>query len=657
MSVGAEPFGMGAWVGAGLVVAATVVATVAGSPAPPSLSASAEPLLVAATPGPLGCLWDALWLALPVGERGARGEFAVLLAILAVAAAAGVLAYRLYRGTGRGAAAFAAVPVCAALLLGWAREDGVTPGALGFTLLATLGLAGVVGGRVSGPGWATRSTWPTWVRGVVATIAAGLLWQRVGAAWAAVVFVYMAWTGSVGRTGWRRVGVIGAVALTLVVLAYMTWPAGQDLRLVMDLGAVARSTGPALLDLALALAVLLVTPLRWRGGGLLLALVIAGLLVGDRGGRLMPAPMLLVLLAVTACGWIWLAGSVRRRWLAWLGVAAATVAILGIVAASLEITSEPIAARRPEASLLALHQRGLIAPGDVLLAHDPWLASAFAAAQRDEGVRPDVELHAVASVDPARLSERLAGWARAGRRVLSDSFNYAGRWQAAWALDSGPLFWFVGTAGAVDRDFTDLRDHSPGAALASLAPAERARWERLHVERARHRRALGHPDEALLALPFDDDTLAALAQRLQLAKLSRLPAISGSELGVGAWSPAPLPASALAEVGDLLRALGDGTAGTERLEEAAARGVAEAFGALARWQLRAGEEEAARATLEVLAAAPVLRPQLLAVCRWLLARTRAGQARALLEGLAPVQGHAAEELGVRLGALRGLAGP
>ena len=642
---------MGAWVGAGLVGAATVVAT---SPAPPRLSVSAEPMLMAATPGPLGCLWDALWLALPVGERGARGEFGALLAILAVAAAAGVLAYRLYRGTGRGAAAFAAVPVCAALLLGWAREDEVTPGALGFTLLATLGLAAVVGARVGGPG---RSTW---LRAVVATIVAGLLWPRVGAAWAAVVFVYMAWTGRVGRTGWRRVGVVAvALVMTLVpvVLTYMTWPAGQDLRLVMDPGAVARSTGPVLRDLGLALAVLLVTPLRWRGGGLLLALVLAGLIAGDRGGRLVPAPMLLVLLAVTACGWIWLAGSVRRRWLAWLGVGAATVAILGIVAASLVIVSEPIAARRPEASLLALHQRGLIAPGDVLLAHDPWLAAAFAAAQRDEGVRPDVELHAVASVDPARLSERLAGWARVGRRVLSDSFNYAGRWQAAWALDSGPLFWFVGTAGAADRDFTDLRDHSPGAALASLAPAERARWERLHIERARHRRALGHPDEALLALPFDDDTLAALAQRLQLAKLSRLPAISGSELGVGAWPSAPPPASALAEVGDLLRALGDGTAGTERLEEAAGLGVAEAFGALARWQLRAGEEEAARATLEVLAAAPVLRPQLLAVCRWLLARARAGQARALLEGLVPAEGHAAEELGARLGVLRGLAGP
>ena len=467
----------------------------------------------------------------------------------------------------------------------------------------------------------------------------------------------MAWTG--GRPAWRRGVVTLGLALVSIVLIWMTWPEGQELRLRIDLGLVSRWTSAALLDLALALVVLLVAPLRWRGGGLLLALMAAGLMVADLQGLLVPAPMLLVLVAVTACGWIWLAGSLRmdRRWVAPLGVGAATLAMFGLLAAGFVPVSEPVAQRRPEASLLALYQRGLIAPGDVLLAHDPWLAKAFAAAQQDEGLRPDVALYAAAEVDPDRLSEMLAAWSRAGRRVLSDSFNYAGRWQAAWALDSGPLFWFVGTAGAGDREFTDLREYSPGSAEASLLPAERARWQRLHIERARHRRALGHHDEALLALPFDEDTLAALAQRLQLAKLSRLPAIAGSELGAGAWPAAGPPASALAEAGDLLRALGDGVEGTERLEQAAALGVPGAFAALARWQLRAGEEEAARNTLELIAAAPVLRPQLLAVCRWLLARARAGQAAGLLEGLAPARGHVEDELGVRLGVLRALAEP
>lgn len=640
-------------VSGGVVVAAVLVAT---SPLPDSFMASAEPVIVVPTSGPLGALWDALVLALPVGERGARDEFAALLLVLAVAAVAGLLASRLYRGTGRGAAAFATVPVCAASLLPWSREAGAdAPAALGFTLLATLGLVAFVGTRVRGRGASAAM----WLRGGVATIAAALLCPRIGPAWAAVVFGYAAWTTSDGRrVGRRGLVTLAATAVPVALSSVLsTWPKGQDLRLLIDLGPVSRWSGVALLDLALALTLLLVAPLRWRGGALLLALLLAGLMLGDRSGRLLPTPAILMLVAVAGCGWIWLAGSVRVgwRWVAPLGVVAATAAILGLVAARFVPASLPAAAMRPEASLLALYQRSLIAPGDVLLAHDPWLAAAFAAAQHDEDLRPDVTLYAVASVEPGRLSDHLSGWARAGRRVLSDSFNYAGRWQPAWALDSGPLFWFVGTVGATDREFTDLREYSPD--LSTLVPAERARWERLHLERARYRRALGHPDEALLALPFDVETLAALAQRLQLAKLSRLPAVDGSELGPAAWPAAAPPASALAEVGDLLRALGDGAAGTQRLEEAAAQGVPEAFGALARWQLRAGEEDAARGTLAVIAASPVLRPQLLAVCRWLLARSRVEQAGALLTGREQARGHAPEELGVRLGVLRGLAGP
>lgn len=93
------------------------------------------------------------------------------------------------------------------------------------------------------------------------------------------------------------------------------------------------------------------------------------------------------------------------------------------------------------------------------------------------------------------------------------------------------------------------------------------------------------------------------------------------------------------------------------LTEAADRGAAEALGALVRWQLRAGEETAASATLQVLATAPVLRPQLLAVCRWLVLRARPQQAALLLAGAPPAPGFAPEELAVRLAALRGLAAP
>ena len=225
---------------------------------------------------------------------------------------------------------------------------------------------------------------------------------------------------------------------------------------------------------------------------------------------LMATPLWVVLVSVAVCGWIWLAGSVGGRW----GARAAAVVVLAIAGARVVLAPGPVAATRPELSLLALHQRGLVAPGDVLLAHDLWLALAFAAARRDEGLRPDVELYAATSLDPAGLERRLARWSREGRRVLSDSFNDGGRWPAAGSLDSGPLFWRVEAPADVERSFTDLRGFSPAPELR-LPAYEAARWERLHVERARHRRALGEHQQALLALPcVHTTTYAALSQSL-----------------------------------------------------------------------------------------------------------------------------------------------
>ncbi|MBK9752887.1 MAG: hypothetical protein IPO88_05150 [Nannocystis sp.] len=424
----------------------------------------------------------------------------------------------------------------------------------------------------------------------------------------------------------------------------------MQLRLAPELAELRRVVGATSLYPALALLVLLVLPLRWRAGGLLLGVAGLGLVLADRSGLLAPAPALLVLVSVAACGWIWLAGSAGGRWAAW----ATTLVLLAVTATRVVFAAGP-ASRRPEASLLALHQRGLVAPGDVLLAHDPWLVLAFAAAQRDEGLRPDVEVIDATSRDPAWLAERRIGWSREGRRVLSDSFSLAGRLRAGSPLDSGPLFWFTGSS-ALEPLFTDLRRFSPTPGWR-LRPDEAARWERLHVERARHRRALGRHEEAMLALPFADEDFAVLTRQLQLAELSRLPATEGSELGPGAWSQALAPASAMAEAGDLLLALGGGADGAARLAEAADRGVAEALAALVRWQLRAGEEEAASATLRVLAAAPVLRPQVLGVCRWLLLHGRPQEAATLLGAVGPAAQFAPEELALRLATLRELAPP
>lgn len=638
----------------GLVAAATLAAA---SPLPGTWTGSAEPPLLLPTPGPLGGLWDTATLWLPVGERGARAGFAALLLALAVAVAAGWFAFHLYRGTGRRAAAFAAIPVCAALLLAWLREadPSQVPATLGFCLAGTLALGLVVGARVHGSGSQGRAL----VAGGAALIGA-LLWPRAGVGLAALLLAYLGWTRA---DRWRRPALAAGLGLA-PLLVFGTGLLGHDptdrswrwawwsqLRIAPDLDGLLRGAGAPLLFPALALLVLLVLPLRWRGGGLLLGLAGLGLTLADRSGALAPTPALLVLLGVAVCGWIWLAGSVGGRWAA----RGATLAVIGVAASRAVITPGPIAATRPEASLLALQQRGLVAPGDVLLAHDPWLALALAAARRDEGVRPDLELHTTHR-DPALLAEQLARWEREGRRVLSDSFNDAGRWEPQRVLDSGPLFWSITAPGELEREFTDLRGFSP-AQGGSLRADEAARWERMHVERARHRRALGQHDQAMLALPFTDDELAALRQQLQRAELSRLATSGGSELGLMPWARVQAHAGARAEAGDLLFALGGGADGAELLTAAADRGAAEALGALVRWQLRAGEETAASATLQVLATAPVLRPQLLAVCRWLVLRARSQQAALLLAGAPPTPGFAPEELAVRLAALRGLATP
>lgn len=631
-------------VGPGLVLAALLVAV---SPLPAAPWTTAEHPVTPSGVGPLAWLWDALLLALPVGERGVRGELVVLLLSLALAAAAGLLCARLYRGTGRELAAASAVPLTTTLLLAWLRaEPGEPATALASSLAATLGLV-----RLLGRGPASR-------RGAqcgAALLTVLLLTPRFGVGFAALLLGHAGWQRARGR--WLGLGL--ALAPTLV-LAFWTCLFAQvpwDLRI--DL-AGASGLGSGLLYPAAALLVLLVLPLRWRGGAPLLLLALAGLVLVDGGAPLVPEPLRRTLVAVAVCGWVWLAGSLAgytgRRWLGRCGAGLTSGALLGWIVGHLALVGEPAAARRP-ASLLALQQRGLIAPGDVLLARDPWLVAAFSAAQRDEGLRPDVELHAAASLDREELGGRLADWARAGRRVLSDSFSNGGRWRADWVLDSGPLFWFIGTTGPETHAFTDLRPFAPDLADPALTPAERGRWERLQVERARHRRALGRPEEAVQALPLPETSLAELTRLLLLARLSRLPAMAGSELGPAPWSPAPPPASALAEAGDLLLAVGDDREGAMRLEEAAALGVAEAFAALARWQLRAGEEEAARATLEGIAADPGLRPQLLAVCRWLLARGRPREAAVVLAGAAPAPADAPEELALRLALLRGLAAP
>jgi thioredoxin-like negative regulator of GroEL len=234
------------------------------------------------------------------------------------------------------------------------------------------------------------------------------------------------------------------------------------------------------------------------------------------------------------------------------------------------------------------------------------------------------------------------------RRLLSNSFNAAGNWSASWVLDSGPLFWFVGPGLPEGRELTDLSRFFPD--LSALPPDDRVAWQRMIVERARFRRAIGEPTAALEAMPLSAESFRGMHTRLQLATNARPSAGAESEL-----PPLPdrLPADPrllwAAEGGDLLYAHGERERAAELLAESAAGGWAPALGALARWQFRAGEDEAARHTIIAMADAEATRDAAIEMVPWLLARQRTADARLVLEALAGNDARKpTAELGARL---------
>src|SRR5690606_21529909 len=157
-------------------------------------------------------------------------------------------------------------------------------------------------------------------------------------------------------------------------------------------------------------------------------------------------------------------------------------------------------------------------------------------------------------------------------------------------------------------------------------------------------------------LPMSDERLQSLQTRLRLAASLRPHAGEDSEMPPHTPSRRRLDdAAILAEAGDLLYAYGERERATELLIEAASRGDGAALGALARWQIRAGEVVAARETLEALATAPELRAEALATLRWLLHRGRLHDALLVRDALSLATTDAAEEIATRLLVLRNLA--
>ncbi|MBL4683321.1 MAG: hypothetical protein JKY37_01935 [Nannocystaceae bacterium] len=402
---------------------------------------------------------------------------------------------------------------------------------------------------------------------------------------------------------------------------------------------------------AVALAAVMTFVLRWRGGPWLWAWALVPVVIVDARGPWVPHSVLLVVIAVAASGWVWLAGlwpphhARLARGLA--GLTALGLCVLswlsatspsGLATATMRgATVSAVAEQRPLRSLVSVYTRGLIAPGDVLVAHNRWLAEALEDRSRVEGWRPDVAIVHAESLNDQTIARLSLDWQRTGRRILSDSYNLGGHWRATWAVDSGPLFWFVGEHALSEPDFTDLSDLLPPP--GSRDPERMRQWHRLAIERTRFRRALRDPSAALAALPLPTPRFRSLLTRLQLVRSARTDQAAGSELPATLPSPAQTDAldAALvsAEAGDLLFSYGEQERATELLIAAANDGYRPAWGALARWQLRAGSTSAATATLAAIASTAALRSQALAVLRWLLSRGRIADARELLTVLGP----------------------
>jgi hypothetical protein len=637
-----------------IAAAALIVVCLAAAKAPPSWSAvlPLRPTLLEA--GPAGPVWTALADLLPVGELAWRADVLAALFCGLCALAAAWASYQLFRGPGRWVASVAVGPIITAALLGWARDVGPAEALrmLPPTLVGTLAVA-----------WTVRSLVHF---GFVTPVART---RAVGAA--AVVAVFEPRMGlplllAVAAGGYalgRQRRLVGGTVVVAVVPAaiafaalwitgaYWTLPDLTSLRLAApDLDPFLGGHLPTAGAYAgLALVLLLVMPLRWRGGLVLVVLTAGGLFLHDRHGSLAPTPALLMLLGSAAAGWIWLAGSAAPKAKPWVGrvlAVAATPAAAFVALSQGALGVTPVAASRTTASLHRLYEKGLVAPGDTLVTYGAWTRT-IQEARYAQGWRPDVECTAGDGLSPDALMEVVMEVDARNRRLLSNSWSGGGNWSAEWMLDSGPLFWLVGPGLAPEeREFTDLTRFVPE--LGSLPEAERAQWVRMVVERARFRRALGEPAAALEAMPLSSESHRGMHTRLQLAtnarpsagRESELPALSG-----------PLPADPravwAAEGGDLLFAYGERERASELLAEAGAAGHPSALAALARWQFRAGEDEAARQTVAAMAGNPTMRSDALAMVGWLLARQRTADAAHLL-GALTLADRPTMEIGARL---------
>lgn len=656
-----------------LVAVATTASLLALGPLPAHWR-SAERLLAptASAPGGLLGVWHGLARALPISDLWGRLDLLAVPMLLALALVTCRGAYLLFRGPGRVPAAAAAGPLAALPAAAWAQQVGIGAALdpLAAAIVATLALTAVVRCRVKLGGITPVAA----ARALAAATSVALFSPRT----AAVLVPLVLGASLLGAHRLRQRGMeISARRLAIAMLAGSALPGLAVLALALftpspeplsagslHLRAALPSTlvpwmPVVLVHGGLTLLALLAFVLRWRGGAVLLVWSGAALWLADAHGPIVAPPVLASTLAIAVAGWAWLAGApLRARPTAGTTIAAAVAALLVVALAAAPSTASflhrptALAIARPTASLVDVAARGLVAPRDVVIIHDPWLAEAMTDRRVVEGWRPDVALWAGRDLDERAFAEIALDARDRERRLLSDSFDIGGRWRPDWALDSGPLFWFVGPMEGVEPDFTDLSEIVPP--IEDLPPETAEAWVRLQVERARFRRARGAPDAALAALPLTPARHRGLLTRLQLSRSARAEPGSGSELD--AWSPPEVTPELLAgwvaaEAADLLFSHGEQDRATELFAEAANAGFTPAWTALVRWQIRAGLDAAANQTLDAMVRDESLHDEVIDVAWWMLHRDRIRDARALLDRLPPGS-LGTRELALRLALLR-----
>lgn len=665
---------------------------------------------------------DALWLAgthlLPAMDLGVRFEAWALLWTVATCLVTTFFAHQLFRGPGRQLAAIGAGLVCAVGLSSWiqhvpARE--VFPD-LPFTVLALASLTALIRPLVR----LGRLTPVAMVRALAAASGAAVVMPGPGLPLLALVALVTVLRGrgtrdapvlgrlrsreerardpepqpSASQSRASRRGVLHGRPVVIALLGLSPLlTTGPFLLWHLDLAATQPLTmeawlrqlhlGLAVTQLTtyvsaqvvfpgLALLLLLLAPLRWRGGLTIVAFTGLSLLVFHGDAPLTPWPVLVALISVAAAGWLWLAGTlVDNRAQGLVFAAAATALLVGLSLVGIEQRRvrpgpAPLADLRPEAHIDRFLELGLVASGDVLLLHDDDLRETLARSRYLDGFRPDLLVVDPRPLDTGELRIETFAWVADGRRVLSDSFNMGGRWLPFWSIESGPLYWFVfDPQKAVDQPFTfSVPLDRP------VSDAFSRTYARHSLERARYRRAIQQPSVALHALSRWADPSDDWATATRTAEALRLPADVASELPldprlptrdhttIDAWPQVD------AEMGDMLFALGDTSTGAALLIRAGERGYFPAYGTLVRWELRAGDAAAARQHLRQLANDPELRPQALTLLSWLAADGTAKAAVELRDHLDAAPPHPEhgelgdiEELGARLAVLERLAQP